>query len=125
MAAGAFVLFLTKRTKSQVTSLCFFAHRALRYKAGQHHGLFRFAPMASPALGPSLHANLKGPSLRTGPRTLPRFWSKLEDDENPSLTLPFGEGIERTSTAKAALRSNATVQRSVGLPAHPTGCMAL
>jgi len=67
--------------------------RPLPYKAGQHHGLFRFAPLASSAL-PCATCKSKRPlSLPTSHHVLPAFARSWEGD-NPSLTLPKGEGTK-------------------------------
>jgi len=83
MAAEAFVLFLDKKNqKSSHLHYASFRTRPLPSKAGHHHGLFRFAPLASPALRPSLHADLKGPlQPHKAAMCCPAFSRSWEDDK--------------------------------------------
>jgi len=95
MAAEAFYFFLDKKvTKNQVTSLCFFAARGLYpAKRGSTTGCLDLR-LGFARTWPPLHANLKGP-LQPHKATMccPIFGRSWEDD-NPSLTLPEGEGIK-------------------------------
>jgi len=58
-------------------------HKPLPCKAGQHHGLFKFAPCFRPHM-PIATCKAKRPlAAAQGHHVLPCFRLKLADDENP------------------------------------------
>jgi len=126
LAAEAFVLFLDKKNqKSSHLPMLLFAQGLYPAKRGSTTGCLDLR-LGFARTWPALHANLKGPHSRTRPPCTPPLSPEAgEHDENPSLTLPKGEGIKNCKSVGSSCAAKLLFKKSVGLPAHPAGCMAL